>query len=163
MAAVIGLNEVQVIQVLAENNLNAIDVANYNAPTQIVISGYREDIEKARPIFEAINAVRAFRILDVSGAFHSRYMREVKQEFERFLQAFNLYPLSLPVISNVYARPYEQGRLKRTLAEQITSSVKWTESIRFLMQEGEMVFEEIGPGTILTGLIQKIKREAVKI
>ena len=157
MAAVVGLNEQQVVHVLEDNNLNTIDVANYNTPLQIVISGYKEDIEKAQPIFEAVQGIRVFKPLNVNGAFHSRYMREAQQEFEKFLQGFNLYPLSIPVISNVYARPYEQGKLKRTVVDQITSTVKWTKSIQFLMEEGPMEFEEIGPGTVLTGLIKKIQ------
>lgn len=160
MAAVIGLNEEQVATVLKENNLSAIDVANYNTPYQIVISGHKEDIDNARPVFEAIKDVKMFTPLNVSGPFHSRYMSEARKEFEKYLDTFNLYSLSIPVISNVYARPYKQEMLKMTLAEQINNSVKWTESIRFLMGKGEMEFEEIGPGKVLTGLIQRIKREA---
>ncbi len=165
MAAVIGLSEEQVVEALEKNGLGMIDIANYNAPAQIVISGYKEDINRAQPVFEAIDGIRKFMPLNVSGAFHSRYMREVKQEFGKFLQAFNLYPLSIPVISNVYACPYEQKRIKQTLTEQIDNAVKWVDSIHYLMERGEMEFEEIGPGTVLTGLIQKIKRaaETVKI
>ncbi|GER89929.1 polyketide biosynthesis protein PksE [Dictyobacter vulcani] len=160
MAAVIGLNAEQIVEVLTKNSLSSIDVANYNTPSQIVISGLKEDIERARPIFEAISDVKKFAFLNVSGAFHSRYMRAAKQEFETYLQRFHFSPLSIPVISNVYARPYRQERLKQTLVEQITSSIKWEESIRFLMGRGEMAFEEIGPGIVLTTLIKKIQKEA---
>ena len=87
-------------------------------------------------------------------------MREAKQEFEKVLQLTKFNPLTIPVISNVHARPYQPAGLKQTLADQINHSVKWTESIRYLMGIKEMEFEEIGPGKVLTGLIQRIKKEA---
>ncbi len=101
--------------------------------------------------------------LNVSGAFHSRYMLEAKEEFSRFIESFHFKPLSIPVISNVTARPYEQRELKETLAGQITGSVNWTDSIRYLMGRKNMSFEEIGPGKVLTGLIQRITAEAEPI
>jgi len=159
MAAVIGLNKTQVEEILNQNNLYTIDIANYNTPYQIVISGPKEDIDKARTFFEAAEGVKMFAPLKVSGAFHSRYMSEARREFEIFLETIDLHSLSIPVISNVYARPYKDDRIKETLAEQINNSVKWSESICYLMGKGEMEFEEIGPGRVLTGLIQRIKRE----
>lgn len=160
MAAVMGLNEEQVSEVLIDHHLHAIDIANVNAPYQIVISGQKEDIDKAATIFEAKTDVTMFLPLNVSGAFHSRYMNHAKQEFEQFLDTFHFAPLSIPVISNVYARPYSSEVIKPTLADQINHSVKWTESIRFLMEKGQMEFEEIGPGNVLTGLIRRIETDA---
>ncbi|KAA6474286.1 ACP S-malonyltransferase [Bacillus swezeyi] len=163
MAAVMGLSEEQVAEALKENHLHTIDIANVNAPYQIVISGQKEDIEKAASIFEAITEVTMFLPLNVSGAFHSRYMNQAKQEFEQFLQSFHFSPLSIPVISNVFARPYTNESIKTTLSDQINQSVKWTESIRFLLGKGQMEFEEIGPGHVLTGLINRIKKDAEPI
>ncbi|KAA6449514.1 ACP S-malonyltransferase [Bacillus swezeyi] len=163
MAAVMGLSEEQVAEALKENHLHTIDIANVNAPYQIVISGQKEDIEKAASIFEAITEVTMFLPLNVSGAFHSRYMNQAKQEFEQFLQSFHFSPLSIPVISNVFARPYTNESIKTTLSDQINQSVKWTESIRFLLGKGQMEFEEIGPGHVLTGLIHRIKKDAEPI
>ncbi|QHQ58892.1 ACP S-malonyltransferase [Bacillus velezensis] len=163
MAAVIGLTHEQVTDVLRENHLDMIDIANMNTPQQIVISGYKEDIEKAASVFEAVNGVKMVHRLNVSGAFHSRYMLEAKEEFSRFIESFHFKPLSIPVISNVTARPYEQRELKETLTGQITGSVNWTDSIRFLMGRKNMSFEEIGPGKVLTGLIQRITAEAEPI
>ncbi|MCY8867584.1 ACP S-malonyltransferase [Bacillus inaquosorum] len=160
MAAVIGLNKEQVTAVLEEHRLHAIDVANENTPRQIVISGQKKEIEKARIVFENTKDVKLFHVLNVSGAFHSRYMNEAKQEFKQFIDSFHFEPLAIPVISNVYAEPYHQDRLKETLSEQMDSTVKWTDSIRFLMGRGEMEFEEIGPGTVLTSLIHRIKNES---
>lgn len=160
MAAVIGLNKEEATAVLEEHHLHDIDVANENTPRQIVISGPKKEIEKARTVFENTKDVKLFHPLNVSGAFHSRYMKQAKQEFKQFIDSFQFAPLAIPVISNVYAEPYHQDRLKETLSEQMDRTVKWTDSIRFLMGRGEMEFEEIGPGTVLTGLIHRIKNEA---
>ncbi|MEH7625552.1 ACP S-malonyltransferase [Bacillus subtilis] len=160
MAAVIGLSKEQVTAVLEVHRLYDIDVANENTPRQIVISGPKNEIEKARAVFENTKDVKLFHPLNVSGAFHSRYMNEAKQVFKQYIDSFQFAPLAIPVISNVYAEPYHQDRLKDTLSEQMDNTVKWTDSIRFLMGRGEMEFEEIGPGTVLTGLIHRIKNEA---
>ncbi|MCY8472938.1 ACP S-malonyltransferase [Bacillus halotolerans] len=159
MAAVIGLDKEQVAAVLEEHHLHTIDVANENTPRQIVISGQKKDIEKAGAVFETIQDVKLFHPLNVSGAFHSRYMNEAKQEFKQFIETFHFAPLSFPVISNVYAEPYQQERLKETLSQQMNSTVRWTDSIRYLMGRGAMEFEEVGPGKVLTGLITRIKNE----
>lgn len=160
MAAVVGLRKEQVAKVLKANGLDSIDVANYNTPSQIVISGRSADIEKATSIFEAEDGVQMVAILKVSGAFHSRYMSEVKKEFEQYLASFHFLPLSIPVISNVDARPYENEKLRATLAKQICNPVRWVESVRYLLKLGEMQCEEIGPGRVLTGMIHKIMQEA---
>jgi len=160
MAAVIGLNDEQIADVLQQNDLQSIDIANYNSPTQIVISGLKSDIDKAKPVFEKTENVMMFVILKTSAAFHSRYMEDAKQEFASSINAFTFSELTIPVISNVHARPYKQADVKQNLIDQITSPVKWTESIRYLMGRGEMEFEEIGPGKVLTGLVRRIQREA---
>jgi len=163
MAAVIGLNAAQIADVLAQNNLQSIDIANYNSPTQIVLSGLKTDIERAQPIFEKITNVQLFIILKTSGAFHSRYMEEARREFEVFINTFEFFPLTIPVISNVHARPYKQSDIKQNLIEQITHPVKWTESIRYLMDFEGMEFVEIGSGNVLTGLIRRIKNEVAAL
>lgn len=160
MAAVIGLDEAQIATVLKENHLDTIDIANLNSPYQIVISGPKQDIERSMAIFEAIKAVKMVTLLKTSGAFHSRYMETVRREFEAYLDSLEFSELKIPVISNLQARPYRQTELKRNLAEQISHPVRWTESIRYLMSLGEMDFEEIGNGRVLTGLVQRIRKEA---
>ncbi|PAO70184.1 MULTISPECIES: ACP S-malonyltransferase [Bacillus] len=160
MAAVMGLNEEQVAKALKEHHLHDVDIANVNAPYQIVISGKKDEIEKAASLFDTLTEVTMVLPLNVSGAFHSRYMNKAKEEFEEFLHAFHFSSPSIPVISNVYAKPYTSEFMKQTLADQINHSVKWTESISYLMNKGHMEFEEIGPGNILTGLIHRIKKDA---
>ena len=160
MAAVIGLNEEQVTNVLQQNQLQNISIANLNSPFQIVISGPKADVDNAKTVFEGVKDVKLFTPLKTSGAFHSRYMEEAKQEFANFINTFSFSKLAIPVIANVNARPYRPSDIKQNLVEQITHPVKWTESIRYLMGLGEMEFEELGTGRVLAGLIQRIRNEA---
>ncbi len=157
MAAVIRLDEEAIARVLKENNLTGIDVANFNSPDQIVISGPKEDIEKAQPFFEEAGAMK-YAIIKVRSAFHSRYMKEARDAFAKFLDEFQFNDLQIKTLSNVTARPYKSGAIKDLLADQINHSVNWTESIRYLQGKGEEDFTEIGPGRVLTGLFRKIKK-----
>jgi len=159
MAAVIGLEEDRVREVLAGWEKDTIDVANFNSPHQIVLSGPTEDVLALKPVFQEAG-VRMYMPLKVSAAFHSRYMKPASDAFAEFLKGFEFKPLQTPVISNVEARPYENHRIAEMLAAQIVSSVRWTESIRYLMGKGVSEFEEIGPGKVLAGLYKKIKAEA---
>jgi len=160
MAAVIGLNSIQIKDMLVKSGLHTIDIANYNSPTQIVISGPKDDIINAKKIFEHNAAVKYYALLNVGGAFHSRYMKEAAIQFAEYLEDIKFKCMEIPVISNVYARPYKREEIKDTLVKQIYNSVQWTDSIRYLLGRGEMDFEEVGIGRTLTGLIQHIVSEA---
>jgi trans-AT polyketide synthase/acyltransferase/oxidoreductase domain-containing protein len=157
MAAVIGLAEDQVRAVLADSRHAAVDLANHNAPDQFILSGPREVIGAAEPAFMAAGA-RAYLPLRVSGAFHSRYMEPARREFERILADCELRPPATPVIANVTGRPYEPAQVLSTLAEQLVRPVLWERSIRYLLSQGVTAFDETGPGTVLTGLVQKIRK-----
>lgn len=122
-----------------------------------MISGRSEDVRRAAKVFK--EARLRCTILKVSGAFHSRYMRPAREEFETFIKSFTFSDLKIPVISNVHARPYLQDAIIANLADQMTSSVQWIETVRYLMAQGEMEFEEIGPGKVLTNLIKRIRSE----
>jgi trans-AT polyketide synthase/acyltransferase/oxidoreductase domain-containing protein len=159
MAAVLNLPADKLKAILTENGLTDIDVANYNTPSQLVISGSKDDINRVIDIFEPMKEVRCVA-LNVSAAFHSHYMRDAQQEFEQFLTGFEFADLKIPLISNVTARPYKQTEIAANLAKQITHPVNWVDSIRYLMGQEEMVFEEVGPGKVLTKLIAKIQKEA---
>jgi trans-AT polyketide synthase, acyltransferase and oxidoreductase domains len=158
MAAIVGLSAERVGEILVQNGLTDIDIANYNTPAQIVIAGKKNDIEKAQTFFEAAG-VRLYSHLKVSGAFHSRYMLKARQEFELFLQDFHFSPLSLPVISNVSALPYQRGEIKKNLAQQIASPVRWLDSMLYVLELENVQIKEIGPGNVLTKLLQQIRRD----
>jgi trans-AT polyketide synthase/acyltransferase/oxidoreductase domain-containing protein len=161
MAAVIGLSAEKIEDVIIKNKLESIQIANHNSPSQTVISGPRSDITRINTFFESEGG--RYIPLNVSGAFHSRYMSDAKNEFEKFINIFTFSALAIPVISNVTARPYHSGEIKKNLADQIIHSVKWTESVRYLMGRGEMEFEEVGPGNVLTRLIATIRKEATPL
>ncbi|BCJ93981.1 polyketide biosynthesis protein PksE [Anaerocolumna cellulosilytica] len=160
MAAIIGLKEKEIRDILLKERLEQIDIANLNCPSQIVISGPKEYILQAKPIFESNPGVKLYSMLNVSGAFHSRYMKESGKLFEQFMDSFAFDSLKIPVMANVSARPYKLTDIKSNLVKQITHSVQWTETICFLMGLGDITFEEIGMGKTLTGLLRYIKSEA---
>jgi len=161
MAAVLNLNVDQLQTILTNNGLDNIDIANFNAPSQTVISGIKSDITQAATILESINDVRCI-ILPVSGAFHSRYMLSAQQAFSAFIEGFSFGELKIPVISNVTARPYEQAKIATNLAAQITHQVNWVGSIHYLMQQNVTTFEEVGTGNVLTKLVAQIERDKPK-
>ncbi len=158
MAAVIGMEEEKIKDVLANNDLNNIDIANLNSPSQIVISGPKNDIINAQSLFESAGCMM-YIPLNVSGAFHSRLMGDARKEFEEFLNQFSFGSIKIPIISNVLAIPYRENNIKQLLADQINHPVRWTDSICYMMGKGIKEFEEIGPGNVLTKMVQKIKRE----
>ena len=157
MAAIIGMEADTVRQVLDRDSAGDMDIANFNSRRQTVISGPKESIQKMQSKFESAGATVV--ILPVSAAFHSRSMQTTSKEFAGFLNRFHYRPLQIPVISNVHARPYAEGSVAQNLTEQICASVRWAETIQFLLAKGDMKFEEIGPGKVLTNLIAAIRRE----
>lgn len=157
MAAVIGMTVDEIRQVLADSGCDGIDIANFNAPTQTVISGPKADIEAAQAAFESAGA-RMYVVLKVSGAFHSRYMKDPAAEFAEFIDSFSFQPLKFPVIANHTAAAYGADDIHEQLVMQISNSVRWTDSIQYLMGQPDVEFEEIGPGKILAGLIRQIQR-----
>ncbi|WP_010097994.1 ACP S-malonyltransferase [Ornithinibacillus scapharcae] len=160
MAAVVGLTKEQVEKVLEENNLTEIDIANLNTPTQIVIAGYSEDIQKASEAFTNHPNCFMYKVLNVSGAFHSRYMQPAMEEFTEYLKQFTFQDLRIPVISNTYARPYSNSEIMETLSKQLVSSVQWTDSVRYLLMKDIQDIISVGPGRVVQGMVNSIIREA---
>ncbi|MBA4371261.1 MAG: [acyl-carrier-protein] S-malonyltransferase [Thermodesulfovibrio sp.] len=156
MAAILGMDGDAVAAVLAELNAASIDVANFNSPGQTVISGPKADIEAIAPQMKEKGAKRAV-ILPVSGAFHSRYMKPAAEEFEAFLSGFSFGSLKIPCIANCSARPYTDDTITSNLVKQIYSSVRWVETVQGLREQGADTFAEVGPGTVLGGLVRQIK------
>jgi malonyl CoA-acyl carrier protein transacylase len=156
MAAIIGADYSEIQEIL-KNNFPEIDIANINSPSQIVISGKLESLEKAADCFEEDGLV--YVPLKVSGAFHSRYMTPIKNEFKEFIESLPLHQYNVPVISNYTASlyPKESEGIINNMANQINSPIKWLQSIEYLISQGENNFFEIGPGEVLSNILKKIK------
>lgn len=163
MAAVIGFSEEDVRNVIVENGLRTIDIANLNSPKQIVIAGPKEDILLAKECFEKAGC-RMFSVLNVSGAFHSRYMKTAQDEFETYINEFQFNAPKVTLISNLTARPCTLSSLKYNVINQMTHSVRWTDTVCYLMGLDEnMIIEQVGPGNVMTGLVSRIKKEATPV
>ncbi|WP_106794043.1 ACP S-malonyltransferase [Aquimarina sp. Aq78] len=160
MAAVLNSSEEKILEILKNANLTTIDIANLNASSQIVISGLKEDIDKAHPFFEKADIM--FIPLNTSGAFHSRYMKEAAAEFEKFVKKTRFYKPKIDVVANVTGKPYVHGNVAQHLIDQLSNSVRWSESMTYLLHQGEMEFEELGVGDVLTKLMGYIKRDYTK-
>jgi trans-AT polyketide synthase/acyltransferase/oxidoreductase domain-containing protein len=156
MAAVIGLDEEQVRAVLSDAAPAAIDVANLNGAGQMVVSGPRQAVLDAKAAFLAAGA-RGYIPLRVSGAFHSRQMASAAEEFAGFLTQQAIRPPRLPVIANTTGTPYPDGDIRPVLAAQLTSPVRWEHSVRYLLSQPVTELVEVGPGTVLTTLVGKIR------
>lgn len=161
MAAVIGASLQQIKDTLEINNLNGIDIANFNTYEQTILSGLREDISRAGEFFRAKNV--RYIPLNTSGAFHSRYMKQAGQDFEKYLTTFDFMPMKIPVISNVTAKPHSNHDIRENLAKQLTSSVKWLPSIEYLLERDCHDFIECGHGQTLTKMMQNIKENYVAL
>ncbi|WDD90496.1 ACP S-malonyltransferase (plasmid) [Burkholderia sp. FERM BP-3421] len=162
MAAIVNANQATIERTLIENGLTQLSLANYNTPSQIVISGAADEMAKAQLLFNS-GDMRCYP-LNTSGAFHSPFMRSAREEFARFLQSFRFAAPSVPVISNVSARPYESAGIDTALASQIDRPVRWCDSIQYLLgvaaRRGEQIeFEELGNGDVLTRLVQAIRQQ----
>lgn len=159
MAAVLALDDAKVEEVCAGINRADFVVvpANYNCPGQIVISGSVEAVEAACAKLKEAGAKRALR-LAVGGAFHSPLMEPARLELAQAIEKTNIKAPFCPVYQNVDAKPHvNPSEIKDNLLKQLTSPVRWTQSVRNMIADGMTDFVECGPGTVLTGLIGKIK------
>ena len=156
MAAVVGLQPDVIQQILRDNHLQQVAIANFNTYNQLIISGEKNEVAQATLLFQQAGAKMA-KMLNVSGAFHSPLMQPAQAEFANFLQPFYFSAPKIPVIANVTGMPYLSEAIRANLSMQIASPVRWTESIEYLLAQGETDFEEIGPGNVLNGMIRRIK------
>lgn len=137
-----------------------VEIANLNAPGQIVISGKAENIDKASKLCMEAGAKRVIE-LEVSGAFHSSLMFEASVEFKLVLDNSAITAPDLPVISNYTALPqYKVSQIKENLVYQMRSPVKWEDSMKFIVSKGVTKFYEFGPGRVLKGLMRRIDPSA---
>lgn len=160
MAAVLNATEEQLKAGLEEGSkVGYVDVANYNSPVQVVITG-DENAVKATSEYLLANGVRRVVPLAVSGAFHSKFMEKAGASFAEYLQEFELNDAKLPVITNVDANETTlASEFKSKMPKQIYSSVHWTQTIQKMIANGVDTFVEIGPGKVLAGLNKKISMD----
>ena len=157
MAAIIGMEDSQVEKVCKEID-EIVVAANYNSPGQIVISGSIPGIDAAVEKLSALGAKRALK-LPVGGAFHSPLMEPARVELEAAIQAAPFADPICPVYQNVNAHPSsEPANIKANLVSQLTSPVRWTQTIKQMIADGATSFTEVGPGKVLQGLIKKVDR-----
>jgi [acyl-carrier-protein] S-malonyltransferase len=157
MAAMIGADESAVRKLAADTD---VDVANLNAPGQIVVSGQRSNVEAAVGLAKA-HGIRRATLLNVAGAYHSRLMESAYVQMGEALRGVVLQKPQFPVISNVTGERVESAdEIRRTLQDQVTSAVRWTDCMERILEMGCDLFLELGPGGVLAGLLQRTRKGA---
>ncbi|MDR2912610.1 MAG: ACP S-malonyltransferase [Alistipes sp.] len=155
MAAVLALDDARVEEICAATP-GVVVAANYNCPGQLVISGTIEAIDAACEAMKAAGAKRALR-LPVGGAFHSPLMEPARVELAAAIAAAPFRESLCPIYQNVDAKPYtDPAQIRENLIAQLTSPVRWTQAVRNMVADGADEFTELGPGTVLAGLVSKI-------
>lgn len=157
MAAVLGMKGEDIEKVV--DQIDGVTIANYNCPGQIVITGWKESVEKASEELKAAGAKRVMQ-LNVSGPFHSPMLEEAGRELGQVLSGIQLSPLEIPYVTNVTAEYVtDVSETKSLLARQVASSVRWQQSVENMIADGVDTFVEIGPGRTLAGFMRKINRD----
>jgi len=163
MAAVINLEDAVVEKICASITNEIVVPANYNCHGQLVISGSIEGIEIACEKMKAAGAKRAMP-LNVGGAFHSPLMEPARQELEKAINETKFVHGICPVYQNVTAQPVSDPEIiRKNLIAQLTSPVRWTQTIQNMIADGVKNFTELGPGNVLQGLIQKIDGSTITV
>ncbi|WP_423146413.1 ACP S-malonyltransferase [Rubrolithibacter danxiaensis] len=157
MAAILGLDDYtveDVCQMVSE----IVVPANYNCPGQLVISGSVEGVDKACALLTERGAKRALK-LNVGGAFHSPLMEAARVELEAAIEKTTINTPVCPVYQNIDAKPYtDTEKIKHNLIAQLTGPVRWTQTIKKMIEDGAASFTEVGPGNVLQGLVKKVDR-----
>lgn len=157
MAAVLGMEAVAIEKVV--DPIEGVSIANYNCPGQIVITGMKEPLSSAMEALKEAGAKRVIELV-VSGPFHSVMLTEAGEKLAQELSHITLGALKIPYVTNVTAEPVTDTEpIKELLARQISSPVKWQQSVERMIAEGVDTFIEIGPGRTLTGFLKKINRD----
>ena len=157
MSAVLGMNAAQ-INAVVDPSAN-VQVANYNCPGQIVISGLKEAVEEAAEKLKEAGARRIIP-LNVSGPFHSYLLEEAGKKLGEFLEQVEIHRPEIPYVANVTAQYVtEADEVKPLLIRQVSSSVRWQQSVEYMIADGVDRFVEIGPGKTLAGFVKKISRD----
>ena len=156
LSAVVGSAANEIAGHLASGNFHEIDLANLNTYEQAVIGGPLEALGRAGAYLEE----RGVRVipLQVSGPFHTRYMRKAATQFAPAVRAVSYGPLRVPVIANAVARPYTQDEVGDLLVQQIDHSVRWLESVEYMLDHGVDDVIQIGPGRVVSDMVRRIKK-----
>ncbi|MBO4986724.1 MAG: ACP S-malonyltransferase [Paludibacteraceae bacterium] len=158
MAAVLGLADDKVAEVCGSVE-EVVVAANYNCPSQVVISGSLSGVELACRALKEAGAKRALK-LPVSGAFHSPLMQPAAERLQKAIMDTSFYTPIFPIYQNVSARAEKNKHIiQKQLLEQLTSPVRWTQSVQQMVADGATMFYEFGPGDVLKGLIRKINSD----
>ncbi len=158
MAAVLALPDEKVEELCAEVD-DVVAPANYNCPGQVVISGTIEGVDAACEKMKAAGAKRALR-LKVGGAFHSPLMQPAQEELAEAIAAAEFSTPVCPIYQNVDGRPHtDPAEIKENLIKQLTAPVRWTQDVQAMVADGATEFVELGPGSVLQGLVKKISPE----
>ncbi len=161
MAAILGLDDAVVEEVCASITDDIVVPANYNSTGQLVISGSMSGIDKAIELLKARGAKRAMKLV-VGGAFHSPLMEPARVELAKAIESTQINSPLCPIYQNVTAEAETNpSKIKQNLMAQLTSPVRWTQTIQNMIRDGATSFTEVGPGQVLQGLIKKINRDAV--
>ncbi|MEI6049334.1 MAG: ACP S-malonyltransferase [Bacteroidota bacterium] len=160
MAAILGIDD-RIVEEVCISIKEVVVPANYNSPGQIVISGSNEGIDKAIQMLKEKGAKRALK-LPVGGAFHSPLMEPARLELEEAIRNTTFNKPVCPVYQNVNAKPsVEPEVIKANLVLQLTSPVRWTQCVLNMIAGGATSFIEVGPGSVLQGLIRKINKDVI--
>ncbi|MBR5777183.1 MAG: ACP S-malonyltransferase [Bacteroidales bacterium] len=160
MAAVLGLDDNIIEDICKSIEDEVVVPANYNSPGQLVISGSMEGIKKACELLKAAGAKRALP-LNVGGAFHSPLMEPARVELSEAIERTTFVEPCCPVYQNVTATPFTNPEeIKQNLIAQLTAPVRWTKTVQNMIADGAEQFIEVGPGTVLQGLVKKVKSDA---
>lgn len=165
MAAILKLTDEQVGEICDEVSTKAgwVQIANLNSPGQVIISGSAAGIDLAIKKAKAAGARRA-QALEVSIAAHSNLMKSANAEFTRAIEATTLNVPAIPIVANISAAPIDTiDAIKAEMVGQLTSSVQWTKSVQYMIEQGVTQFVEIGPKDVLTGLIKRIDRSVARV
>jgi len=158
MAAVLGLDDAKVEEICASIN-EVVVAANYNCPGQLVISGSVKGVDMACEKLKEAGAKRALK-LAVSGAFHSPLMEPARQELEAAINATPFKKPVCPIYQNATAKPTSSPEeIKKNLVAQLTAPVRWTQTVQNMIADGATEFVELGPGSVLQGLIKKVNKD----
>ena len=158
MAAILGLDDFTVEDICLRIS-DIVVPANYNCPGQLVISGSIAGIDKACELMTAAGAKRVLK-LNVGGAFHSPLMEAARVELEHAIVHTAINTPVCPVYQNIDAKPYTDPELiKHNLIAQLTGPVRWTQTVKHMLEDGATSFTEVGPGNVLQGLVKKVDRQ----